>query len=229
MRIQDIEVLGVKLLDESIRGMLDKAQKDVVSSNIELSSMARNLDLTQKKAEIVRTETQIQSETKKLQDRTSVELLTSSLEVKLTELANQLKVVSQNKAVQAESEALTSLSHDAKMARTKSEAAVKEEIEADIQLRKIELIVAETKALTDRLSKSMPGFAEALIVLGDKDAMVKVAEAWNIQRAIGGDNLTDSLRRVFENTPLQAIMEKIAGAGTSVPNGKHAISAPPTA
>lgn len=39
--------------------------------------------------------------------------------------------------------------------------------------------------------------------------MVKVAEAWSVQRLVEGDSLGDTLSRLFHNTPLEPLLDKL--------------------
>jgi hypothetical protein len=226
MRMVDVEVLKVALLDDQIRNMLDQSQKEVVRTNIEMSTLQRNLDLLQQRELISRQEMQTRAETKKLSDATSIDLLASQLSVKLSELANKLRELDASKQAQNAQEELQSIAHAAGLDRKAQAAHLEAQLEEDRQQRQIALLVAETKSVAERFAALQGGFAEALVALSNKDTMVKVAEAWSIQRVIGGDNVSDSINKVFRDTPLEGLVKKIVAVAA---NGHTTPPVAPTA
>ncbi|MEO8698420.1 MAG: hypothetical protein ABI867_00215 [Kofleriaceae bacterium] len=64
---------------------------------------------------------------------------------------------------------------------------------------------AEVKAAT----KVRHDELEALVSLSRHETMVKVAEAWSVQRLVEGDSLGDTLSRLFNNTPLKPLLDKL--------------------
>ena len=53
------------------------------------------------------------------------------------------------------------------------------------------------------------GQHRVLVQLGRHETLVKVAEAWNTQKIIEGESLGDTLSRLFGNTPLKALVDKL--------------------
>jgi hypothetical protein len=43
--------------------------------------------------------------------------------------------------------------------------------------------------------------------------MVKVAEAWSVQRLVEGESLGDTLSRLFHDTPLRPLLDKLVVRG----------------
>ena len=67
-----------------------------------------------------------------------------------------------------------------------------------------------------RFTAASGNFSEALLSLGRHDTMVKVAEAWSVQRLIEGESLGDTLSRLFHDTPLKPLLDKLV----TKPNGR---------
>lgn len=209
MRLVDIEVLGVELLDDRIRQLLDQSQQQVVQSNIELSNAKRNLDLTKQKELITREETQVKSDTKKQSDLLSIDLLVSQLAVTLTKYANQLKEHEAAKAERAASEAVADLVSASQLERARKAQDQEMANEESQQELRLTALAAETQATISRFTSVLPGFSASLEALSSKDTMVQVAKAWSLQTAIGGESVSDALSRVFNNTPLKPLLEKV--------------------
>jgi len=225
MRVADVEVLKVQLLDEQIRVLLDQSQKAVVQSNIELSTLKRSLVLTQQKEDVARQEQTIKADTKKLSDQISIELLSSTLAVQLTQLGNTLKVLDSQKEEKRKNEEITDLVISAKLERQRFELSQALEFKIREQEQTIQLLQAETLATTERFKSVVPGFAEALTALGNKDTMVKVAQAWSIQTALGGSSVSEAISKAFAGTSVEPLMKKIAGMAQ---NGSNVVAAPIT-
>jgi hypothetical protein len=77
--------------------------------------------------------------------------------------------------------------------------------------KKIELLRAEAEAETAvlRFQAASGNFSEALLALGRHETMVKAAEAWSVQRLVEGESLGDTRSRLFHNTPLKPLLDKL--------------------
>lgn len=221
MRVADVEVLKVQIADEQIRSLLNKSQKDVVQSNIELSALRRGLSLTQQKEEITRQEQTLKAETKKLLDQSSIELLTSTLAVQLTQLGNNLKTLDAQKEEKRKAEEITDLTTNARLDRLRLEQTQALEFSIRNQEQAIQMLQAETQSTVAKFASAMPGLSEALISLGNKETMVQVAKAWSLQTAIGGENVAEAIHKAFVGTPVEALAKKIAAMAA---NGSNLVS-----
>lgn len=219
MHVADVEVLQVELLDKGIADMLNKSQQDVVRTNIELSGLKRQLDVTKEKELITRESTQAAAETKILRDKIEMELTASTLAVKLASIGNALREADELNKTRLAEEALRNIATQSQLDRVRQEKEQEFEFLAREQAARIEFLKAEAETIVKRFSAATPGFNEALIALTNKDTLVKVAEAWNLQRALGGENVVESLTKVFAGTPLSALVNKMVGAVPQLPNG----------
>ncbi len=228
MQLTDVEVLKVQLMDDQIRNMLEQSQKEVVRTNIEMSTLRRNLDLLKQKEGLSREEMATRAETKKLNDQTSIDLLSSQLTVKLTDLKNKLLEIEQEKQSKRAAEELNDLTHAAALERQNKAAEAQHERDEQVLQLELKKLTAETKAVVDRFQAAQVGFSESLTALSNRDLMIQVAKAWGIQNIIGGDNVSDALTKIFKDTPAEGLAKKLvamAANGHSTPP----VAAPPTA
>lgn len=209
MRLTDVEVLKVELKDERIRKLLADTQHQIVSSNIDLSTARRNLEVLKTKETIAQDEAQAKAATKLRIDELSREQLASEIAVILTKTSNALKEASEKHAVLEAEQANFDVGHAAGLQRDKATREQALAMFAAEQAKKIEMLKAEAEAVVTRFNAAQAGFSEALLALSNNETMVKVAEAWNIQRAIGGDNIADAIGKIFASTPLKGLVEKL--------------------
>ncbi|MGH9887719.1 MAG: hypothetical protein ACREBE_19465, partial [bacterium] len=77
------------------------------------------------------------------------------------------------------------------------------------QAFEIELLRAQADTAVQRFTAASGNFSEALLALGRNETLVKVAEAWSVQRLVEGESLGDTLKRLFHNTPLRPLVDKL--------------------
>ena len=214
MRIVDVDVISVALVDDKIRGLLEQAQHDVVRSNIELSTLSRELGVTKQREQIARDTAEVKALTKLRNDELARELATSELATALARIANTLRETGERKKqVEVETE-IDAFKTTARIERVKREREQELGFFAIEQDKKIELLRAEAETAVQRFQAASGNFSEALVQLGRHDTLVKVAEAWNTQKIIEGESLGDTLSRMFGNTPLKALVDQLS-SGTN--------------
>lgn len=209
MHVTDVEVLHVKIGDERIRTLLDAAQHDVVKTNIEMSTLRRNVATTSEKEALTRQEQAVRAETAKAKHGLEIELAASELALILTKSANALKINAEKLQLVGEEQKLQDVSFDAQLARQRRSQVQDVEFLIEEQERHLKSLQAETAAVAARFTAAQGGFSEALTALSNNETLQKVAEAWSIQRIIGGASVSDALARVFENTPLSGTVAKL--------------------
>ncbi len=209
MRVVDVEVLAVVIRDEAIRTLLDQAQRDVVKSSIDLSNQARGLEATRQRERMSRDELEVKAETKKRQDELVRELAASELATALARIGNAMKEqADKQKLVEAE-QAVEELKFGTRLARVKREREQELVIHAREQEQQLELLRAQAEAAVQRFGAVSGNFSEALLALSRNETLVKVAQAWDVQRIVAGESLGDTLQRLFHDTPLKALVEQL--------------------
>jgi major vault protein len=220
MRLTDVEVLVVEIADPNIRSLLANSQTDVVKSNIELSTARRRVQVVKEKEEmdleLVFLKTKTQKETLGLER----ELAGARLAVTLQKLASQIEEHEKEKELTTKQIELRNFEHSNDLTLSKNSAQQELALSEARQKQKIELLKAEAETIVQKFGAAQAGFSEALLALSHNETMVKVAEAWNIQRALGGESVSDALSRIFQGTPLASLVDKMAKTQTpALPNG----------
>lgn len=224
MHVDDVEVLEVKIVDQAVNQLLVAAQLDVVKSNIQLGTARRALEVVKTTEELEREKALAQVETEKRKHALMAESTASRLALALAQIEAQLTELTRQRAVEQAKQETLGLVHNEHLARDRAAADQATEILAQEQEHKIQLLRAEAEAVVTRFAAAQGGFSEALLALSNNETLIKVAAAWNIQRAIGGDSVADALKQVFEGTPLSGMITKLATNGNG--NGK---TTPPAA
>ncbi len=209
MRVVDVEVLAVVIRDEAIRTLLDQAQREVVKSSIDLSSQARGLEATRQRERMSRDEAEIKALTKKRQDELVRELAASELATVLARIGNAMKEqADKQKLVEAE-QAVEELKFGTRLERVKREREQELAFGVREQDQQLVLLRAQAEAAVQRFGAVSGNFSEALLALSRNETLVKVAQAWDVQRIVAGESLGDTLQRLFHDTPLKALVEKL--------------------
>lgn len=216
MRITDVEVLSVDIQNQQVKQALAQSQLAVVQTNIELSQLRRGKEVTEQREAIVQEEVRIRSETAKLKNTIDAELAASALELALKRLANKLSEISEQRKLDAEAEERTDFIFNADLARNRRTSEQRLALEHAAQVQEIERLKAEAEAVVTKFTAIGGNFSEALLALSRNETLVKVAEAWNIQRAIGGDSVSDALSKVFSSTPLAPLMAKLTSPTSGI-------------
>ncbi len=228
MRLKDIEVLGVDIKDQRINELLTAAQRDVIHSNFEIASANRNLDMSRQKESINQELARVRLQTVTTNNEVEREVVASQLALSLVKIANQVKELEEQKGLEASRQELEDSKMSARLALSKKEFDFTIGNSKQSQALRLELLTAESAALVERFKAITGGdFTQALMALSNNEVLVKVTEAMNLQRAIGGDNVVDSFNKIFAGTPLEGAVKKILGSqttvtGTVTSNGKPA-------
>jgi major vault protein len=218
MVVADVEVLGTIIVDPSLRELLEKSQHEVVKTNVEVSNLRRGLEVDTLRHEVKRKSLELVADTTKKEDAIQRELAESKLVLALVGIGNKLKEAQEQLTLDEQIAAV-------EMGRVEDRAAREQiivnanlaKVKADQEL-KVALLKAETEAVVARFKEATGGFSEALLALSNNETMVKVAEAWNIQRAIGGESVADAIQKVFTGTPLGDMVKKLTnGAKSATP------------
>lgn len=228
MRLSDIEVLGVDIKDERITKMIADSQHEVIRSNIEVANLTRDLELTSKRESIQQEKASLLAQTAEVKAETERRVLAGALTVQLTRLSNQFTEIAKLKEVEAEKQALEAQKTDAALTLQEKTRAADLAFEEKRQAQKIALLQAEVQATVERFKAIDPNFSSALLTLSNNDTLVKVTEAMNLQRSLGGDNVVDSFNKIFAGTPIESVIKKITSTPSvtpSTPSNSKTVSA----
>jgi major vault protein len=198
MRIVDVDVLSVRLEDDKIRALLEQAQHDTVE-----------LAITKQREAIARETAEVKALTKVRTDELARELAASELAVALARMTNTLREADERKKLVEAEQSIESFKVGQRLDRVKREREQELALFAREQDKRIELLRAEAETAVQRFTAASGNFSEALMSLSRHETLVKVAEAWGVQRVVEGESMGDTLARLFHNTPLKVLVDKL--------------------
>lgn len=212
MRVVDVDVHEVTLADDKIRALLVAAQHDVVRANVDLSSARRAVETVRQRAVLEREEAEIKAATARRHDELARELAGSELATALARLGNaQQEAADKQRLVEAE-QAVEQVKFDHRLARVKREREQELACAEAEQAARIALLRAEADTAVQRFGAVSGSFSEALLALSRNETLVKVAQAWDVQRLVEGEALGDTLSRLFHGTPLRPLLDQLVTA-----------------
>jgi major vault protein len=205
MHIYDVEVLGVKITDDSIAASLVKAQRDVVSQTLALAAKRRELDATKEIETIVQDIASLKSSTKieefKLQIKETEERLNANIKKLEADLEEMKKDTEINKA---------------RLILQKDIADQETEIANKKQQLQIEKIKAETEEAVAILKAIQPELIATMKAVGNQELAKVLAQ--NLPKAAGSFGLLtnkggiDALMSMVKGTPLEEGLTTLLGA-----------------
>jgi major vault protein len=223
MRIVDIEVLSIEIVDQAVAKLLAEAQHHVVAGNINLDKERRELALTVERERVAREKRAAEHATKVHNLEIESKEIKEQLQVEVERIHSKLQQHQEQKeAIQAR-EALSDVEHQANIDRQRAsdeQRLTTRKMEIDLDRQHLE---AEAESVVKRFAALQPQFTEALLALRDSETIKAVSEAWSMNRVVGGASLSDALGKVFANTPLSGIANRLAGN-----NGESISPKPPT-
>lgn len=220
MRVTDVEVLAVDCLDQTIEGAFKQSALAVVKTNIELDQLKRGLEVTKEKQDVIKAEAEVRAATEMRKNELSTEIAASELEVLLSKLGNDLKSIETRKDLSSAAEELKDYEFTQDLSRRKRAEDQIIALKAKAQELAIAGALAEAENVAKRFVAAKDGLSEIAKVIADKDAAVAVAQALNIQRAIGGESFSDAASKVLGSIPaLAPLLQRIAPNGHASTNG----------
>jgi major vault protein len=209
MKVTEVEVLELTLDDAAISQMLDKAQTDVVRSNIEIQQAEKDLEATVRKQEIAQKKAVAIYETTRQALELETDKIGATLTLTLAAIDADLKKIEESKKTAEAQETLKDLSASSELSRQRSSAEQQFEFQTRSQALKIESLNAETKSAIERMVAAKDGLSESLVALGRDDMAVRLASAVNIERYITGDGIGSSIANLLSFAPsLKQFMER---------------------
>lgn len=210
MKFYDVEVLQVEIGDETIRGILAKAQHEAVKSSVELAQEQRRLKDTMERENLSQQTAKVQAETSEFKAQLQQEQIERDLKIATAKIGAAIEEAKRNLERQRESDAILKAANESTIEREKAKADNIHAIRSAEEKLRLDGLKKEAEAEIARLTAVQVGFQEALLALGNQDILVKIAEATSVQSIVGGKNVVDVIQKAFKGTSLETIGETIA-------------------
>lgn len=220
MRVADVEVLSVDCLDQTIEGAFKQSALAVVKTDIELEQLKRGLEITKEKQNVIKEEAEVRALTDMRKNELSIELATSELSVIRSRLANKFQEIEEMAKTQEAEEKLKNFDFDQELSRKKRSEDQILALRKQAQEVVIAGALAEAENVAKRFLAAKDGLSEIAKVIADKDSAVAIAQALNLQRAIGGESFSEAASKVLGSIPaLAPLLQKLAPNGQLPANG----------
>lgn len=202
LRINDVEILQVQILDTQIAQLMEQEQHTVVTENIQLERENRKLAFTQQHQDIQRKISIENFQTAQHNNNLQVEQTAGQLQVVLAKIAAEIEEY-ENRAKSFEAEAAAdSVKANAKLDRDRKHSEQTHEFRVKDSELNINKLMAEAKAIAQKAEVFGPQFTEALVMLSNNETASKVAQATSAQMLLGGENVADLFTKVFAGTSI---------------------------
>ncbi len=210
MRVYDVEVLEVTIGDDTIAGLLVKAQHAAVQQTLHLATEQRRLQATQQSEAITQQIAEIQSQTRQKTSALKTTEVEHQLHYQLAEQAAKQELHQRAQAAQiSEQERLTAI-HQADLDRRKAA----EEFELKVAQERLEQhlrgLAGEVSAVAEKAKAVSPDLIAALQAFGDRALAEKMAESMAPLAILGGESVAEVLGRLLRGTPLAKVLAPAA-------------------
>jgi len=216
MRVYDVEVLEVKFLDPSVEQLLVKAQRESITQALEIGAQRRSLEFTRESSnisqEIEHTKTTTRFALLALKEQEIQRQLhhdVAAVQARVTAETEMHKATLQRENAEGEVQKLT-------LERTRVAAEQSLSFDKERQAMRLAEVTAEVEAVVKKAGAIQPGLIEAINALGERALIEKLASSMSPLAILGGESVTDVVKRLLEGTKLaQFIGNAPANGATS--------------
>ena len=215
MRVYDVEVLEVKFLDASVEQLLVKAQRESITQALEIGAQRRALDFTRESStisqEIEHTKTSTRFALLALKEQEIQRQLHHDV------AAVQARVAAETEMHKATLEKENFDSDIQKLVLERTRVAAEQALSFDKERQAMRLaeLTAEVAAVVEKAKAIQPGLIEALNAFGERALIEKLAASMSPLAIIGGESVTDVVKRLLEGTRFAQFIGEAPKNGTS--------------
>jgi major vault protein len=205
MQVYEVEVLKTQLVNDDIDKLISNSQRAIIQTTIALANQRRTLEagieeekIKQQMAE-VRSKTnakllELAAEEANLKKESDTAVLEAKAEVTQLTLAKELEAQSARNEIAAKARENDKESADFDAAQAQR-----------TQDLKIAMIQAEIKSVVEKSEAIGPDLISALQAFGDKELVLKAAEAMAPLAILGGASIGDVLSKLLAGTKLASV------------------------
>ena len=208
MRVYDVDVLDVKIGDESIGQMLTEAQHQAVRQAITLADEQRQLETTRRSEEIRQEIETLRFATVRTQLEIKRQEVNATLEVDQARLNAQILQESQKLKADQEKQATLDTLQASQLARqSKQQDQELRYTQAQLEQRLAELR-GDVDATVQKAGAVSPELVAALQSFSDQHLAGKLAESMSPLAILGGKSVTEVFSQLVKGSPLANAVEK---------------------
>jgi hypothetical protein len=210
MRITDVELMAMAILDDRIRNLIAQTQSQAVQRVLALSEARSRLLVTTELEEIQIKEMEVKANTEIAGQDLAIEKMVAKLKADLSAIAHDIKVAEETQRLRQEEEKTIDVSFEGNAGRARKgiDDAIREATSR--QNLALEALKTEAQTLALKFASIKDGMGEALLALSSNETMTKIAEASSVQRLVGGADAVAVITKMFAGTGLDKAMKLIA-------------------
>jgi major vault protein len=199
MRLYDIEVLNVDILDRDINELMSRSMSRTLTGAIELLEAEEQTKRDVRLQELDRQGIDEREKTEKRQSQAALAGLRRTLEQQLAKVGNDHHITVEEHRIHA-------------LTREDNRAGEEQKLEFQVKRDEAELsrLRAEVEVFVTRMGAINGGVIEALQAFGDKNFARAIVEAIGPAALAAGITTADLLEQVFKNTPFEDLFGALA-------------------
>lgn len=202
MKIYDVEVLDVKIMNSDIEKLLVNSQRSTFQNALLIADEGRKLNYVNAIEDLKQETAESRAETEKLQ-------LALAAELGLLRLANDLQQIDAAAKTEAASSAQELESTKARLQlqnlsfeqTTIQHQAANELEQAKLEQRK-EWLAAEVQAVVDKAKAVSPDLIAAMATFGEQHMVASLAQSMAPLSILGGNTVLDVAKQLLSGTPI---------------------------
>lgn len=220
MRVYELDVLGVEIIDQNISQPMMKLQIDRIRNGLESELLTSNHKLVVAKEEIERQIIELKDKTNRLKHKSTMDLVETSHELAEVQQNNRhallITDVENRESIAAKQLEIAKVDADtAREAQRQQDESETAELD-----RKIKLLVEEARADVGRIGAISPQLTQALVALANTGALGLVTQHLGDLAIIRNQSLGGIFETMFAGTPLEGLLSNLKQLGTGAVAGK---------
>lgn len=216
MRVYDVEVLGVRIGDDTIAKLLVEAQHAVVQETLALAESRRRLAFSRESEAVNQEIAAVQSTTRQEAMRLKKIEVERALEVRVAEIVAEAEARSQRQAAELASQKGLDEIHSAGIERDRKGRELELSIAAKAAEQRLLELRAEVEAVVAKAGAVSPDLIAALQAFGDRALAERMAETMAPLAILGGESISEVFARLLQGTPLARYLAPVEAANAGL-------------
>jgi len=212
MKVYDLEVLEVEIMDDEISNLLETSQHDAVNLTLQLEKAKLELESTKQNERITREIYELKAQTENLNQGLMVGKAKAKMEAQLAQLNIDIELdVKKSEA----RDALTELSNETERKKLELKKEQDEQLIA-VANEKLSMAIkemnADAAAVAAKAEAISPQLMAVLESVADKKLVGELAQNFNVLKILGGkseDSIVDMATKLFGGTGLGEALKNI--------------------
>lgn len=208
MRVYDVEILQVELVDEAVEHLLTQAQRQGVEQTLQLNAERRKLTFVQAEESVKREMAEAQMLTESQNHELALERLQRKQALQLQALNSQAEAERTRLAGELDSQSQLTAVHEAELARERTRLEQELLIAQERTQQQLRLMQGEVDAMARKAEAISPDLIAALQAFGDKALAERMAASMGPLAILGGNSVVDVLSQLLGGTNLEPLLRK---------------------